>query len=229
MESKQPKITIVIPCYNYAKFLPECIESIRKQTYKNIDYFVVNDGSPDNTIEVCEKLGVKCYTKENGGLASARNYGIAKAKDGYIMCLDSDDTLPENSIELHMSIAGKMKVAQLGLIEVGDRFMVRMPEGANLNTLKRRNTVFCNSVFHKSLWKKVGGYDESTTMRWGFEDYEFWIRCAKAGASFDYLDEIGLFYRMHGNNMTSATTHPHITEIKKYIVNKHKDLYEENK
>lgn len=221
-------ISVIVPCYKYVNYLPECIESLRKQTYPIHEIIVVNDRSPDNTVEVCEKLEVICFTKPNGGLSSARNYGIERCTGQYIMCLDADDKLIPGAIEEHMKlIEDDMTIAQCGLMEFGERHIAYSPiTPTNLQRIMQSNTIFCNAVFSKKLWEMVGGYDESETIRWGYEDWEFWVRCLKVGAYVRTSDFIALRYRVHGNNMTKETAHPNRQKLYEYIYNKHKDLYE---
>jgi len=219
-------VTVVVPCYNYAKYLPECIGSIRAQTYKNIEILVVSDGSPDNTEEVCKELGVTCLIKPNGGLSSARNYGVKHAKGDLIMCLDADDKLTENSIADHVSIAGKGIIAHLGMIEFGDSHGIYYPMGGTLETMKEKNTLYCNAMFYKQDWIDAGGSDESEIMRLGLEDWDCWLGMMKRGCVIKTLHKIGMFYRVHQKSMTRTTTQKNYGPIIEYMRNKHKELYE---
>ena len=97
-------VSIIIPCYNQADYLPETLESIIQQTYPDWEAIIVNDGSPDNTEEIAlqytqKDSRFKYYKKENGGLSSARNYGIHRANGKYIIPLDSDDLIAPTFIE----------------------------------------------------------------------------------------------------------------------------------
>ena len=100
----EEKVSIVVPVYNVALYLVECIESIINQTYKNIEVILVNDGSTDNSKEICENYAKKddriiFITKQNNGAASARNYGLNIVTGKYIGFVDSDDILELNYIE----------------------------------------------------------------------------------------------------------------------------------
>ena len=90
------KVSVIVPVYNTQKYLDKCLKSLSKQTLKDIEVIVVNDGSPDNSKKIISKYtnkypNFKCYIKENGGQASARNLGLKKAKGEYIGFVDSDD------------------------------------------------------------------------------------------------------------------------------------------
>lgn len=222
-------ISVIIPCYKYAHFLSECIESVRNQTYPNIEIIVVSDGSPDDTMDVCSKLGVICFEKPNGGLSSARNFGIERATGEYIMCLDADDVLTPGAIEDHMNLIENEKtIAQCALFEFGDRHNLFTPSrDSGLERVMQANSIFCNAVFSKKMWAEVGGYDESETMRLGYEDWEFWIRLLAAGCELRTSDNIALRYRIHGKNMTTMNSHPNRQKLYKYIYDKHRKLYDE--
>jgi len=90
------KVSVIVPVYNVEKYLERCLDSLVNQTLGDIEIIVVNDGSPDNSQKIIDKYAkkykkVKAYKKENGGLSSARNYGIKHANGEYIAFVDSDD------------------------------------------------------------------------------------------------------------------------------------------
>ena len=98
-------ISIIVPIYNVEKYVEKCINSITRQTYKNLEIILVNDGATDNSKLICETLAkkdkrIKLINKENGGLSDARNVGIDNANGKYISFIDSDDYVEENYVEL---------------------------------------------------------------------------------------------------------------------------------
>ena len=92
------KVSIIIPVYNHAQWLPDAISSALNQTVP-CEVIVVNDGSPDNTSEVAKMFDVKLIEKENGGLTSARNAGIKEATGEWILTLDADDKIAPDFVE----------------------------------------------------------------------------------------------------------------------------------
>lgn len=91
-----PLISIIVPVYKVEQYLDECVQSIRKQTYTNLEIILVDDGSPDRCPEMCDEYArldsrIKVIHKPNGGLSSARNIGIESSHGEWIYFLDSDD------------------------------------------------------------------------------------------------------------------------------------------
>lgn len=98
-------ISVIVPIYNTEKYLVECVESIREQTYSNIEIILVDDGSTDASIEICDEFSkkdsrVRVFHKENEGSAVAKNFGIQQSKGEYIILVDSDDTVSDKMIEV---------------------------------------------------------------------------------------------------------------------------------
>ena len=98
------KITVIIPMYNTEEYIERCIKSAINQTYKNLEIIIVNDGSTDNSLQICERLKkeddrIKIINQENKGVSGARNTGLEAATGEYIGFIDSDDFLEENMYE----------------------------------------------------------------------------------------------------------------------------------
>ena len=98
-------ISVIVPIYNTEKYLVECVESIRKQTYSNIEIILVDDGSTDASIEICDGFAekdsrVRVFHKKNEGVAVARNFGIQQSNGQYVVIVDSDDVAVDKMIEV---------------------------------------------------------------------------------------------------------------------------------
>ena len=101
------KLTVIVAAYNVEKYIEKCLESLVNQTYKNLEILVVNDGSTDNTKQIIEKYekkseNLKLLNKENGGLSSARNFGLQNTETEYVTFVDGDDYLELNTYEVIM-------------------------------------------------------------------------------------------------------------------------------
>lgn len=102
---KYPLISIIIPVYNVEKYLVQCLESVINQTYKNLEILLIDDGSTDSCVEICDAFAnkdsrIKVIHKVNGGLSDARNYGLDISNGEYVAFVDSDDWLEPNMYEL---------------------------------------------------------------------------------------------------------------------------------
>ena len=107
-EEKNIIISVIVPFYNVEEYLEECLESIRNQTYTNIEVILVNDGSTDGSKEICERFcqqdnRFKLVTQENQGASVARNRGVKESNGDYIMFVDSDDVVKDNIVEVLLS------------------------------------------------------------------------------------------------------------------------------
>lgn len=105
-----PKISLILPCYNVAKYLPKCLDSIINQTYKNLEIICVNDGSKDNTLEILNEYKLKdnrmvVVDQENSGASAARNNAFNYVTGDYIMFVDSDDWIDEGTCEVSINKA----------------------------------------------------------------------------------------------------------------------------
>lgn len=108
----KPLVSIIVPVYNVEKYIDGCIKSILTQTYKNLQIILVDDESPDNSGKICEEFAktdnrITVIHKLNGGLSSARNAGLDIADGDYIMFVDSDDYLADNTVETLISVNEK--------------------------------------------------------------------------------------------------------------------------
>ncbi len=114
-------ISIIVPIYKVEKYLDRCINSLVNQTYNNIEIILVDDGSPDNCGKMCDEWAkrdnrIKVIHKENAGLGYARNSGLAEATGDYVMFVDSDDYIKENTCEL---VLGRIKQTNAQICSFG--------------------------------------------------------------------------------------------------------------
>lgn len=123
----QQLISIIIPVYNIKDYVSTCIESVIAQTYENFEALVVDDGSFDGSADILDSFAakdsrIKVFHIENGGVSSARNFGLSKAAGEYIFFLDGDDFLSPNSLEtLYSASNGKFDIVQGGQDEVDSK------------------------------------------------------------------------------------------------------------
>lgn len=111
-------LSIIIPVYNVEQYLSKCIKSILEQSYQNLEIILINDGSTDNSLCICQEFAkkdarIKIFSKKNEGVSKARNFGLKKSSGNYIMFVDSDDWLEENICEKCMKILKKNDIDML--------------------------------------------------------------------------------------------------------------------
>ena len=224
-----PRISVIVPCYNQAQYLDECLQSVLNQTYQDWECIIVNDGSPDNTEEVAKKWVEKdarfrYLFKENGGLSSARNAGIEIAKGEWILPLDADDKIGNQYLEPEEKEFEKDYTiiyceAELFGNEIGKW---HLPE-FSLENLAKKNCIFCSAFYKKEDWKKVNGYD--INMIYGLEDYEFWISLLKNKNTVKKLPQTLFYYRVKENSMLTSLKSERINKMFNYISKKHTDFF----
>lgn len=208
-------VSIIIPCYRQAQYLPEAIESALAQTKHLKEVVVVNDGSDDNTSEVASKYPVKLIVRENGGLPAARNTGVANATGQYILPLDADDWIDPKYLEKTVGLGDFVGV---GTQEFGLSDLTYHPlPNPTLQDFMEFNRVTCCSLYKRSVWEKVGGYDED--MRLGYEDYDFNLRVAASGMKIVTIPDLLFHYRVKENSMVTEARSYH-KELMKYMLDK---------
>lgn len=198
------RVSIVIPCYNQAKYLVDAIESVKLQTYEDIEIIIVNDGSTANLTHIesqykFDAYYIKFINQNNKGLSAARNTGIRNASGTFILPLDADDRIAPDFIE--NTICHKDIVAGwCQEFEQSNKLWEPIPNPTYEDFVKRNQINHC-ALFKKEMWEELGGYDEN--MRDGFEDWDFWLRATKAGYKVTVTPEALFFYRKHGPSMVN--------------------------
>jgi len=221
-----PLISIVIPVYNSGKYLQETIDSI-KSIKDNVTYeiIIVNDGSTDQqTLSILEELkskGFNVIDKINGGPASARNTGIIAAKGKYILPVDSDDKIRTGILEKPVDIlesAPHIGVVYCDAWCFGDGHGEYIMPEFSLTKLFYNNFFLVSSVFRKSIWEKLNGFDEALVLK-GIEDWDFWLNIAVNDYKIFHLKEILYEYRIF--NTGSMRNFPDRKKFEAHIMSKH--------
>lgn len=227
-------ISIIVPCYNQAQYLDECLQSVIEQTYVNWECIIVNDGSTDNTAEIAQKWVNKdsrflYLFKKNGGLSSARNEGILISKGEFIVPLDADDKIANDYIFLAFEEFGKaddIKVVYCQAEKFGSESGIWNLPKFSPEYLASENMIFCTAMYRKKDWERVGGYD--TNMIYGLEDWEFWIAILKDGGEVKCINKVGFYYRINQNSMARTINLEQRKFSVEYVGKKHIDFILKN-
>jgi len=165
-----PKVSVIVPVYGVEKYLPECIESILAQTFADFELLLIDDGSPDNSGKICDEYAakdsrVKVFHKENGGVSSARNYGLKNASGTYVAWVDPDDWVAPNYLQDFVEEAerGDFDIVACGYKRCYEKNGIQMPipgvvcEAAG--TLKQRMLCSPNYLwtqfYKRNLWQDI--------------------------------------------------------------------------
>jgi glycosyltransferase involved in cell wall biosynthesis len=223
------KVSIIIPSYNSAHFLPETLESVFNQDCGDYELIVVDDGSTDNTRELIESYGNRItylYQENSGACSKPRNEGINIAKGEYISIFDSDDIMKPDKIRLQANfldnnpdvgfvftdfcdVRGKVVshnhvgtcplFNRLNKQKVGKNEYI-IDKTDSYETLLSENFVGASSmVFRKNLFEDIGPFDESLDSS---EDIDFTLRVARK-YNLGFVDKICHLRRLHDGNMTT--------------------------
>jgi Glycosyl transferase family 2 len=224
-------VAIVIPCYKQAHFLPATVASVCAQTYTDLEIVIVDDGSPDDTAAVAERLitafperDIRLVRQRNQGLAASRNNGIATTSAEYALVLDSDDLIAPTFVEdcvrvldarLDLSIAyGQQRYFG------EENHFTQMPE-YDFVLMTRRNLFPCTALYRRRAFDEVGGYNERMT---SYEDWDFWLGCGERGHFGVFLAHAVFCYRKSNASML-AEARGRDTQLKAQIVLNHPLLF----
>ncbi|MDX1623895.1 MAG: glycosyltransferase [Gemmatimonadota bacterium] len=212
----RPLVSVIIPTYNCARFLPDAIESVLAQRYPRVEIIVVDDGSTDDTSEVLERYAHRIVALEgdNGGVARARNRGIAAASGELIAFLDADDVMLPGKLEAQSRVFDRredrgMVHSGWTLIDERGRFLGERRPWVNAPRLDLRGWIMNKSVRPGALmvrrrWlEDVGGFDPAyggRDSRYQVEDLELVLRLARSGCRAAWLRRPTFAYRKHDDS-----------------------------
>ena len=226
-----PLISVIVPCYNQAQYLHECLQSVLNQTFQDWECIIVNDGSPDHTEEVAKRWVEKdarfrYVFQENKGVSAARNLGIEYAKGAWILPLDGDDYISNDYLELAVNHFNDtdVKVIYCNAKKFGTEEKIWELKDFSLHNLAEDNLIFNSAFYRKVDVLAIGGYDQA--LKNGLEDWEFFINLLKNGGRVTRIDELCFFYRIKEvSRNTMSKIDP--TESIKYIEKKHTEFFQE--
>jgi len=220
------KVSIIIPLYNSEKYIAETIENALSQTWQNKEIIVVDDGSTDNSLPIvkCYKNDIlKVFTKPNGGVTSARNFGLAYATGEYIQYIDADDLMDVDKIEKQMIFIEKN---QCGVLDfVYSKYLI-FKDNSDYHTTQYNTSMFGKSydkpmeffndmwlenryilpltyLINKKLAEKAGPWNEQLINN---NDGEYLSRIIAASEKVWYVSDTQVYYRATPNSLSTQTS-----------------------
>jgi glycosyltransferase involved in cell wall biosynthesis len=191
------KISVVIPAYNAARFLPRCLNSVFTQTLEPAEVIVVDDGSTDDSAEIARKLGARVVSRPNGGLSAARNTGVQSAGNDWVALLDADDMWsPEKLRSQTERVQQDTVLVYTGIRIFGDDGVKSIRPGATpaqvRKMLRYRNPITPSTVIAKrEALARNGGFREDIR---ACEDWEMWVRLQRLGSFAAVTDPLTDYY-----------------------------------
>ena len=211
-------VSIIVPVYNTEKYIRQCLDSILNQTYQNFECLLINDGSSDNSADICREYVAKdtrfrYFEKENGGVSSARNLGIECSGGAYITFIDSDDWVDSDYLEVLYSALieeqADIAVSTYKKFNISDNcwyfhsFQVKydrkvftnielIDELVDLDSFDFSYRFVSGKLVNKTSLKKIR-FNELTTLG---EDMEFWFKLYLISARIVYVNRDSYIYRV---------------------------------
>ena len=213
-------LTVIVPIYNSEKYLKRCVESIQEQTYSDLEILLIDDGSTDNSLQICNELAehdnrLVVIHQENKGVSAARNNGLNSATGEYITFVDSDDSIEEDMYELLMSelIKYNADMAHCGYKRI-ENDTVKDVNGTheiyiqtNAETI---NNMLSGKLYNCGLWNKVFKrevlndlkFDEDIKIN---EDVLFCYNALQQAHKCVFIDETKYLYYVHDKSACNTT------------------------
>ena len=232
VEPKLPLISVIIPVYNTAAYLGRCLESVLKSSYENIEVICINDGSRDNSLEILQGYAAKdsrvyVFSKENGGLSSARNAGLNLAKGEYISFVDSDDYISEDFLKY---LFDGLNTSQADIAAC--RFKTVHEESQTHNDIQDASghvfdleaavkdfavrSYVCNKLYRKHT---LEGFQFSEAMRYA-EDacFNLAVMCQSIGTTVWVTEAQLYYYYMRSTSIIHTTSHSALLKTVPYYM-----------
>jgi predicted O-linked N-acetylglucosamine transferase (SPINDLY family)/glycosyltransferase involved in cell wall biosynthesis len=222
------RASVIITCYNYGKFLRDCVRSVARQTFQEFELVIVNDGSTDDSLAVAQAclkefsaLRISIVDQPNSGQpALARNAGIRQAKGTYILPIDADDQIAPGYLAEAFKVFDANPAVDLvysdSIFDDGKSRTRKIPGRFEPKALSAANQLVYCCVYRRALWEKIGGYRNNVR---GYEDWDFWLAASLTGARAAYIPCVGLLYNDKASGVYSQTVAHHQTRTAQVMLN----------
>ncbi|HET8828564.1 MAG TPA: glycosyltransferase family A protein [Pelobium sp.] len=225
----QPKISIIIACYNCAKYIKETLVCVLEQEYENWECIIVDDGSTDQSALVVQdyikdKKNYIYIKQSNKGASVARNTAIKHSSGKYILPLDADDLMSKSYTKLAVEILEKdpeIKLVYCKTMLFGNKKGEFKLVDYSFERLIIQNMIVNSSVYRRADYDRTSGYDPEM---YDSEDWEFWISLLKTGGKVYKIPDFLFFYRKHKGSKNKKFNAKR-EALRQYVCRKHSDIY----
>lgn len=225
------KVSIIIPAYNYANYIGECLDSVIYQTFKDWECIIIDNGSTDNTAEIVKKYTnkdnrIKYHFTDQKGVSLARNFAVSLSLGAFILPLDADDKISSSYLEKALVIMDKnpeISLVYCDAILFGSVNKKWILPDFNYKSMLIENSIFCSALIKKTEFVAVNGYN--TNMVEGFEDWDFWIKYLANDKKVIKINESLFYYRIKKNSRNSELDQEKQLRLRTQIYNNHKEVY----
>lgn len=228
-----PRVSVIIPCYNHGRYLPEAVASVVAQTCDGWELIIVDDGSTDDSAAVAEQLiarysehNMRLLRQANQGLSASRNNGIRVARGAYILPLDADDQIEPDMLAATLAVLERQPEVGFVYTDVrmfGEENRIWSGGAYSLDKLRFDCPMVPMTLFRKHAWAASGGF-RCDLYPQGYEDWDFWLSLAADGWQGNHIARPLVRYRRTNGSML-AKARRHDLELRAQIVLHHPGLY----
>ncbi|MNR85751.1 Hyaluronan synthase [compost metagenome] len=222
-----PLVTIAIPCYNHAGFVQDSIRSVINQTYENIEFIIIDDGSTDQSVNKIKEILIECeqrFTRfefrdrPNKGLCNTLNEALEWAQGDYFCVIASDDQMLPEKTSLQISSFKSDTVGVFGGVNIinnkneilSSRVREYSETGFEDILLNKHDLPASSQMFKTDILRQVGGYNPNVKV----EDWDLLLRMSKLNKKMVYIPQLLINYRKHDSNISSDNTFMYTEMIK---------------
>jgi glycosyltransferase involved in cell wall biosynthesis len=224
-------VSVCVTVYNYARFLTDCLDSLKSQTHPALDVVIIDDASQkDDSVEVARAWAeenaesfyrLRVYTHcRNQGPAEARNTAFRNALGEYVFIIDADNEIYPRAIArlYEAALAAQVEATYCQIEKYGEQRAIGEADIWDVAAMHRNNYVDIMALIKHSAWRAIDGF---THIEDGWEDYDFWLKFIDAGFTAAYVPEILSRYRVHGLSRTATEAHAAHEDLRALMAFRH--------
>lgn len=233
MTETDPRVSVIIPCYNHGRFLAGAVASVLAQSLASWEIVIVDDGSADDSAAVAERLiaaqpqrAIRLIRQPNQGLSAARNRGIAEARAAYVLTLDADDQIEPGMLAACAAVLDRAPAVGFVYTDVcmfGVEQRIWSGGAYSLAKLRFDCPMMPIVLFRRAAWAQVGGFGSNMWPQ-GYEDWDFWLALAAAGWQGQHIAEPLVRYRRSNGSML-ANVRRYDLELRAQMILNHPQIF----